>query len=241
MDSAPQAPALPQLEWSDANKIRKLHRSPAWSNKWTRLTHADRWGRRGLDGRSAHPGTPPSSQDSTSNLPQQLQLHQIAANVTNRPVPQLTRDQWLETREQVSFKMDVKQIGSMQISGAEATVIATETKWSNNFGESCVLSELGRAPVRVLGRRNEVDLCRVGLLVRFNSRSHLAATVVERTPVTGTASPLGQVPRMSPYLPQARPPWPVGPEPRARRGSPGWIKSDQAPQTRDSNGPLLSL
>ncbi|MGD0394941.1 MAG: hypothetical protein ABSC41_20150 [Acidimicrobiales bacterium] len=162
MESAPQAPALPQLEWIDAGKARKPRRSPAWRNKRTgRLTMIGGAGAVSIAALLLLALLPVIGQHQQSAAA--AELHQIATNVTNRSVPQLKRDQWLETKRLASFSMDVKWIGSTSISGAEATVIATQTEWSNNFGETCVLSELGRA--HFASSAAETTWTSVGLIV----------------------------------------------------------------------------
>jgi len=144
MESAPQAPALPQLEWVDTGKLSQPRRSPAWSNKRTGpLRLIAGVGAVSIAALLLLVLLPVIGQHQQPAAA--AELHQIATNVTNRPVPQLKRDQWLKTKQLVSFSMDVKWIGSRSISGAEATVTATQTEWSNNFGETCALSSLGRA------------------------------------------------------------------------------------------------
>ncbi len=91
------------------------------------------------------------------------ELRQIGTNLANRPVPQLNRDQWLETKQQISYAMVVDQIGSTKISGAQATVVASQTNWSNNFGETCLLPGLGQA--QFASAANEMTWKSVGLTV----------------------------------------------------------------------------
>jgi hypothetical protein len=162
MESAPQAPVLPQLEWIDASQVKKPRRWPASNNRRTgRLTLIGGVGAISIVALLLVTLLPVVGQHQQSAAA--AELHQIAINVADRPVPELKRDQWLETKQLVSFSMDVKWIGSATISGAVATVTATQTEWSNNFGESCTLSGLGRA--QFASSAAEATWTSVGLLV----------------------------------------------------------------------------
>jgi hypothetical protein len=162
LESAPQAPSLPQLEWSDTGKTHQSLRPPAWINWRPRLLTL-------IGGISTVVVAvlllllllPVSGQHQQSAAA--AELREIGTNVANRPVPQLNRDQWLETKQQVSYAMVVDQIGSTKISGAQATVVASQTNWSNNFGETCILPGLGQA--QFASSANEMTWKSVGLTV----------------------------------------------------------------------------
>jgi hypothetical protein len=162
MESAPQAPPLPQLEWSDTGKAHQSLRPPAWINWRPRLLTL-------IGGISTVVVValllllllPVSGQHQQSAAA--AELRQIGTNVATRSVPQLNRDQWLETKQQVSYAMVVDQIGSTKISGAQATVVASQTNWSNNFGETCLLPGLGQA--QFASSANEMTWKSVGLTV----------------------------------------------------------------------------
>ncbi len=207
MEAAPQAPALPQLEWTDAGQFREPGRSPAWSTRRTvRLTLIGGVGAVSILALLLLALLPVVGQHQQPAAA--AELHQIAINVTNRPVPQLKRDQWLKTKRLVAFSMDVKWIGSTSISGAEATVIATQTEWSNNFGETCALSDLGRATFA--SSAAETTWTSVGLLVDpIRPPVSPCSAGGGANAGNGEASPSGRVPPMSPRSPQTRPPWPM--------------------------------
>ena len=162
MESAPQAPPLPQLEWSDTANAHRSLRPSAWINWRSRLLTL-------VGGISTVVVAvlllllllPVSGQHQQSAAA--AELREIGTNVANRPVPQLNRDQWLETKQQVSYAMVVDQIGSTKISGAQATVVASQTNWSNNFGETCILPGLGQA--QFASSANEMTWKSVGLTV----------------------------------------------------------------------------
>ena len=162
MESAPQAPPLPQLEWSDTGKAHQSLRPPARINWRPRLLTV-------IGGISTVVVAvlllllllPVSGQHQQSAAA--AELRQIGTNFANRPVPRLNRDQWLETKQRISYAMVVDQIGSTKISGAQATVVASQTNWSNNFGETCLLPGLGQA--QFASSANEMTWKSVGLTV----------------------------------------------------------------------------
>jgi hypothetical protein len=162
MESAPQAPPLPQLEWSDTVHAHQSLRPSAWINCRPRLLTL-------IGGISTVVVAvllllfllPTSGQHQQSAAA--AELRQIGTNLANRPVPQLHRDQWLETKQQVSYAMVVDQIGSTKISGAQATVVASQTSWSDNFGETCLLPGLG--PAQFASSADEMTWKSVGLTV----------------------------------------------------------------------------
>ena len=162
MESAPQAPPLPQLEWSDTGKAHQSLRPPARTNWRPRLLTV-------IGGISTVVVAvlllllllPVSGQHQQSAAA--AELRQIGTNFANRPVPRLNRDQWLETKQRISYAMVVDQIGSTKISGAQATVVASQTNWSNNFGETCLLPGLGQA--QFASSANEMTWRSVGLTV----------------------------------------------------------------------------
>ena len=162
MESAPQAPPLPQLEWSDTGKAHQSLRPPARINWRPRLLTV-------IGGISTVVVAvlllllllPVSGQHQQSAAA--AELRQIGTNFANRPVPRLNRDQWLETKQRISYTMVVDQIGSTKISGAQATVVASQTNWSNNFGETCLLPGLGQA--QFASSANEMTWKSVGLTV----------------------------------------------------------------------------
>jgi hypothetical protein len=74
---------------------------------------------------------------STLPVAEAAQLRLIATNAAKQSVPVLGRNQWLETKQEESYSIDVTHSSSGPISGTEANVMATSTTWSDNYGDTC--------------------------------------------------------------------------------------------------------
>jgi hypothetical protein len=96
------------------------------------------------------------------------QLRQIATNAATQPVPVLGRNQWLETKQEESYSMEVTHSRSGPVSGAEATVTATSTTWSDNFGSSCFSAVFG--PLRFASAEGAAAWRSIGLSVAPTER-----------------------------------------------------------------------
>jgi hypothetical protein len=140
MDSAPQAPPLPELEWGGAApRSRQVFSRTRWGPLLT------------LGGLCAvvaiaagllltilWPGGPIQP---TSAAAEEFQT--IATNAAKQTIPQPGPGQWLYVRQKVSAQGDVSQIGSTPTLGAVATFVGYVEEWTNAKSSSCVLGDFG--------------------------------------------------------------------------------------------------
>jgi hypothetical protein len=180
VESAPQAPALLELELESAPRVTRRRR---WD-----LPHDNRRGpilfsgvvlvvSAGVAALLVLPNNeqhrpPPKMQRITAAV---TAFHEIALKAVQQPVPQLSNGQYLLTREQVTFAANIGQVGNVPTPGAQATVTATVSEWSNNEDESCIESTSG--PATFASPANQAAWLKAGLLV--NPRNPTSTSCVD--------------------------------------------------------------
>jgi hypothetical protein len=136
VESAPQAPLLPELEWGEGLRVRRSVRTALWRVGRARPV--------ALLGGVAFVAAiaialalvlPAVSQRTQSAAA--AELHQIAANASGQTTLQPSAHQWLYTKQQLSALAQVTQVGSVPTPDAQATIGATIEEWSNVSGQSC--------------------------------------------------------------------------------------------------------
>jgi hypothetical protein len=73
------------------------------------------------------------------------ELHEIADNAAHQSVPQLGKGQYVFTQEQVTFTAAILEIGTTPTPHAQATLKATIKEWANDLGGSCIVATSGPA------------------------------------------------------------------------------------------------
>src|ERR1019366_870987 len=125
IESAPQAPALPELDWGESRRqAHQRRRLPDWLGQRPRQL--------ALVGVAAVVGvvllvvaTFPIAGGRSGSEAAAAQLHQIAVKAASQLPPQLGSNEWLLTEQHVSFSAQVSQVGSTPTHDAQATVSAT--------------------------------------------------------------------------------------------------------------------
>jgi hypothetical protein len=104
------------------------------------------------------------------------QLHRLADNAANQPALQLANDQWLHSKQEVSFFAQVSQVGSTPTPDAQATVRAAIQEWANGVGESCTSATA--SPAQFASSANEAAWHAAGLLDIPNEQPVTGCTTV---------------------------------------------------------------
>ncbi len=140
--SAPQAPSLPELDRRDPRRPRPRRVRP---RRGRYRSHPLALLGAGLVLLVASLLVLVASVGQRQPVAAAAQLRQIAARAAGRPVLRLGRDHWLLTRQVYSTSLVVASARSHPATRAQASVIVTDTQWSDSFGQACISSSSGPA------------------------------------------------------------------------------------------------